>query len=229
MWVFPLAAALVSGYFSWLLGVQFSSRRRPNVLAWAIALGMFSLASAAAAFGGVVGWSPITFRTYYLFGAVLNVPALALGTLYLLAPRRFAHGAALFLIVCSVAAAFIVFNAELTMGGLETGGIPRGSEVLSEEVRLLSRYFSIIGFLVVVGGALWSAVRLVRLHQPNLKRLAVANLLIALGTTVVALASEMARIATGSVEDLVFAVGLFVGVSVMFLGFLKTRPPQPSS
>jgi hypothetical protein len=50
--------------------------------------------------------------------------------------------------------------------------------------------------------------------------------LIALGTTVVAIASEIARIAAGSMEDLVFAAGLFVGVSVMFAGFLKTRPPQ---
>jgi hypothetical protein len=226
MWVFPLAAAIVSGYFSWLLGVQFSSKRRPNVLAWSVALGMFSLASAAAAYGSLFDWSPLTFRTYYLFGAVLNVPALALGTLYLLAPRRWADGAALLLIIGSCAAAFVVFNADLVTAALDTDGIPRGSEVLSEDVRLLSRYFSITGFLVVVGGALWSAARLARRRQPNLRRLATANLLIALGTTVVAIASEMARIASGSVEDLIFAVGLFVGVSVMFAGFLKTRPPH---
>jgi hypothetical protein len=226
MSVFPLAAALVSGYFSWLLGVQFSSRRRPNLLAWSVALGMFSLASAAAAYGGLFDWSPLAFRTYYLFGAVLNVPALALGTLYLLAPRRWANGAAVLLMVGSCAAAFVVFNADLMPAALDTEGIPRGSQVLSEDVRLLSRYFSISGFLVVVGGALWSAARLARRRQPNLKRLATANLLIAFGTTVVAIASEVARVASGSVEDLIFAVGLFVGVSVMFAGFLKTRPPQ---
>lgn len=226
MWVFPLAAAIVSGYFAWLLGVQYSARGRPNLLAWSVALGMFSLASAAAAYGSLFDWSPLTFRTYYLFGAVLNVPALALGTVYLLAPRRVANGAALVLIVASCAAAVAVFNADLVTTALETEGIPRGSEVLSEDVRLLSRYFSITGFLIVVGGALWSAARLARGRQPNLKRLATANLLIALGTTVVAVASEMARIASGSVDDLIFAVGLFLGVSVMFAGFLKTRPPQ---
>jgi hypothetical protein len=226
MWVFPLAAAIVSGYFAWLLWVQFSARRRPNLLAWSVALGMFSLASAAAAYGSLLAWSPLTFRTYYLFGAVLNVPALALGTVYLLGPRRVANGAALVLIVGSCAAAVVVFNADLVTAALDTEGIPRGSQVLSEGVRLLSRYFSITGFLVVVGGALWSAARLARGRKPNLKRLASANLLIALGTTVVAVASEMARIASGSLEDLIFAVGLFVGVSVMFAGFLKTRPPQ---
>lgn len=225
MWVFPLAAAIVSGSFSLLLARQFTARRRPNLLAWSVALGMFSLASAAAAFGGLFGWSPITFRTYYLFGAVLNVPALALGTLYLLAPRRVADGAALVLVAATTAAALIVFNAELVVAGLDNGGIPRGSEVLSEDVRLLSRYFSITGFLIVVGGALWSAARLARGGQPNLKRLAMANLLIALGTTVVAVASEVARISSSAFDDLLFAVGLFVGVTVMFVGFLKTRPP----
>ncbi|MGH2699243.1 MAG: hypothetical protein ACRDJL_08605 [Actinomycetota bacterium] len=226
MWVFPLAAAIVSGYFSWLLAIQFADKRRPNVLAWSVALGMFSLASAAAAYGSLAGWSPFIFRTYYLFGAILNVPALALGTLYLLASRRVADGAAVLLAAASTVAAVIVFRASIAGAGLDTEGIPRGAEVLSEGVRLLSRYFSITGFLIVVGGALWSAARLARQRQPHLRRLAGANLLIALGTTVVAVASEMARIATGSVEDVIFAVGLFIGVSVMFAGFLKTRAPR---
>jgi hypothetical protein len=128
--------------------------------------------------------------------------------------------------VASVVAAVIVFQAELNEAALVARGIPRGSEVLSEGVRLLSRYFSIIGFLVVVGGALWSAVKLARKRQPQLKRLAAANMFIALGTTVVAIASEMARLASGSVEDLVFSAGLFLGVSLMFTGFLKTRSPR---
>jgi hypothetical protein len=228
MWVFPLAAGFVSGYFSWLLATQYRAKRRPNLLAWSVALGMFSLASAAAAYGSLFGWSPLVFRIYYLFGAILNVPTLALGTLYLLAPRRVADAAALVLVCSSAVAAAIVLSADLTTAGLDTEGIPRGSEVLSEGVRLLSRYFSIIGFLIVVGGALWSAARLARQSQPQLKRLASANLLIALGTTVVAGASELARVATGSVEDLYFAVGLFVGVSIMFAGFLRTRTPSPA-
>ena len=228
MWAFPLAATAVSGYFSWLLATQFIKRRRPNLAAWSAALAMFALASMAAGVGALAGWVPFTFRVYYLFGAVVNVPVLALGTLYLLAPRRVADVAAVLLAVASVAAALIIFSADIDSSALGDGGIPRGSEVLSEGVRLLSRYFSIIGFLVVVGGALWSAVKLARKRQPQLKRLAAANLLIALGTTVVAMASEMARLAEGSVEDLVFSAGLFLGVSLMFAGFLKTRPPKPT-
>jgi hypothetical protein len=226
MWAFPLAATAVSGYFSWLLATQFTERRRPNLAAWSVALAMFALASMAAAVGALAGWAPFTFRVYYLFGAVVNVPVLALGTIYLLAPRRVADVAMILVAVASVVAAVIVFQAELNEAALVARGIPRGSEVLSEGVRLLSRYFSIIGFLVVVGGALWSAVKLARKRQPQLKRLAAANMFIALGTTVVAIASEMARLASGSMEDLVFSAGLFLGVSLMFTGFLKTRPPR---
>lgn len=226
MWAFPLAATAVSGYFSWLLATQFTERRRPNLAAWSVALAMFALASMAAAVGALAGWAPLTFRVYYLFGAVVNVPVLALGTIYLLAPRRVADVAMILIAVASVVAAVIVFQAELNEAALVARGIPRGSEVLSEGIRLLSRYFSIIGFLVVVGGALWSAVKLARKRQPQLKRLAAANMFIAVGTTVVAIASEMARLASGSVEDLVFSAGLFLGVSLMFTGFLKTRPPR---
>jgi hypothetical protein len=227
MWVFPLGAALVSGYFSGLLGVQWWHRRRPNLAAWSVALAMFGVASAAAAVGLLAGWSAATFRIYYLFGAIVNVPVLALGTIYLLAPRALGHVCALLLAIAVVYAASAVMGADLLHQGLATSGIPRGSEVMPGSVRSLSRYYSIVGFLIVVGGALWSALRLARGHEPQLKRLAVANLLIAGGTTIVAAASELARIAQGSIEGSIFAVGLFAGVSVMFLGFLRTRPPRP--
>ncbi len=146
MWVFPLGAALVSSYFSGLLATQFRSRPRPNLLAWSIALGMFGVASGAAAVGALVGWSPLTFRIYYLFGAVLNVPVLALGTLYLLAPRRVADGAAVVTMIASIGAAVVILGANLNPGGLATEGIPRGSEVLSENVRMLSATSRSSGF-----------------------------------------------------------------------------------
>ncbi|MGH2736488.1 MAG: hypothetical protein ACRDKZ_12990 [Actinomycetota bacterium] len=226
MWIFPLAAAVVSGYFAWLLVVSYRERRRPNLLAWATALAMFALASGAAAAGMVAGWSPPTFLVYYLFGAILNVPVLALGTVYLLGPRRVGDVCAVVMTIAALVATVVMVGADVDRAGLVTNGIPRGSDVLTADVRLLSRYFSIVGFLVVVGGALWSSFRLARARQPHLKRLAGANLLIAAGTTVVAVASEVARLANGSAGGSVFAIGLLVGVSLMFAGFLRTRAPR---
>ena len=225
MWLFPLSAAAVSGVFAAIVLRRSLDRQRPHELAWGIALLMFAGASFAAAMGILGGWSGFKFRTYYLFGAIINVPFLGLGTLYLLVPRKVAHAAAAIVIVASIYAAGAVFTAQLDTSGLNvTGSIPPGSKVVPEAVRTLSRYFSYAGFFVVVGGALASAWRLSRSRGVAARRLASANILIATGTFVVAVASGFARYGGGSV----FAVGLLAGVTLMFVGFMRTLiQPQP--
>lgn len=78
-----LVASAVSGTFCVRLFRRWGrgERRHPALLAWAISLGMFSVASVALLVGVVVGWSSPVFRVFYLFGTVLNVPWLALGTI----------------------------------------------------------------------------------------------------------------------------------------------------
>jgi hypothetical protein len=223
MGLFPLAAALVSGTFSVSLIRQFLRRRGPHRLAWGVALGTFAAASGLAAVGMIAGWSGSIFRLYYLFGALVNVPILALGTIYLYFPRRVGHAAAVMVLGASLYAGIAVVSADLVEAPLRiTGAIPMGSEVMAAPVRALSRYYSYAGFLIVVAGALWSAVRLARKPGERFKRLAQGNGLIAAGTVVVALGSAFARQGEGSV----FAVGLAVGVTVMYLGFLRTGSPS---
>lgn len=222
-WVFPLLAAAVSGVFAAQLGQQFVTKRRPHQLAWSLALLMFSVASFAAAMGMLGGWTPFWFRLFFLFGAIVNVPVLALGTLYLLGPRRLGHVVSLGAAILTVFAAGAVFTSVLEPDALfVTGRIPRAREVLPNSILLLARYASFAGFFVVVSGALWSAWRLSRRPEGHLRRLAAGNILIAAGTTVVAAASGFASV-KGSVGSTIFSVGLLVGVSIMFAGFLKTR------
>ena len=83
MWLFPLGAALVSAIFAAQLLRQFLAKHRPHQLAWTIALAMFAAATLATAAGVRDGWTPALFRAYYLFGAMINVPFLAAGTMYL--------------------------------------------------------------------------------------------------------------------------------------------------
>lgn len=227
MWLFPLAAALVSLTFSLLLALEWRRRPRPHLLAWSVALAMFAGASLAAAVGILEGWSPAWYRTYYLLGAIVNVPVLGLGTLYLLSPRPLAHVSAVVVAGATAVAAFAVVQADLNVGGLHSAGLPRGSDVMPEGVRMMSRIYSITGFVVVVAGALWSAWRLARRRNTALRELVIANVLIAVGTVVVAAASEVARVATGSAQGSLFGLGLFVGVTAMFAGFLMTRRRPP--
>jgi acyl-CoA synthetase (AMP-forming)/AMP-acid ligase II len=75
--VFPLVAATISLVFAGVLVRRYLNRRRPHEGLWAIALLMYSAASAAMFVGEFRGWTGAAFRTYWVLGAVLNVPYLA--------------------------------------------------------------------------------------------------------------------------------------------------------
>lgn len=180
---------------------------------------MFAVASGAAAAGLAGRWTEAWFRTYYLFGAILNVPVLALGTVYSLSRRAAGHVTAVLVIVASAFAVWTVARADLALPALEVNEIPSGAEVVSPSIRLLSRVYSYAGFVVVAAGAAWSARKLARERVPGLRQIALANGLIALGTVVVAVGSAFARVGRG----LYFSLGLAAGVTIMFIGFLLTQ------
>ncbi len=221
------AAALVALAFAlstferWLVG------RRPHELAWSVSLAMFSLASGALAAGAALGWSGVTFRLFYLFGAIANVPVLALGTVYLLGRRRTADACAVAVVVLCAFAAGVVAVAPFT-APLPRHELARGSEVFGALPRILAAAASGVGALVVVAGAVWSAARV------RTARLVVANVLIALGTVVTGTSGLL-----NSVLDEMdgFAVTLVAGISLIFAGFLvataeprrtPAAPPAPA-
>ena len=80
-------AVVVSSLFAQAMLVRYTAGHQPQNRAWAIALAMFALASAALATGTSTGWDNGTFRVFFLLGAVVNVPWLAMGTVYLLRRR----------------------------------------------------------------------------------------------------------------------------------------------
>ncbi len=84
------AATLVSLAFLLSTLERWVDRRKPHELAWTISLVFFALGSLSLWFGAALGWDEWSFKAFYLCGAILSVPFLALGTVYLLAPRRFA-------------------------------------------------------------------------------------------------------------------------------------------
>jgi hypothetical protein len=88
-------------------------RRRPHELAWTIALGLFAIAAMALWWAEARGWSSASFRVFFLFGAVINVPWLALGTIYLLAGQRTGRIISQFLLVFSGFSAGIILTAPM--------------------------------------------------------------------------------------------------------------------
>jgi hypothetical protein len=207
----PVAAALVALIFAGQLAWQFAQRRRPHALAWTMALALYAAGSAAVAVGVGTGWTAPVFAIYWLAGPLLNVPLLATGQLLLLdRDRAWLYWPAATMITLTAVAAVVSadFDREALAAASRAHRIPLGRDVLAGSLAYtLARPFSFT-FVIVVGGAVWSAVRTRRW----------AILLIALGVMIVAGDSVAIRIGNGELFSLLLAVG----ITVMYVGFLAT-------
>jgi hypothetical protein len=225
MWVLPLAAAVISVVFAVMLGKQFFERKRPHQLLWMLALLMYAVASFALVLGGQNGWTPGEYKAFWLFGAVLNVPFLAQGELYLLVKNRYVTAALLFLLLFGTGyAVMTVVRAPVDQQFL-TEELPSGKDVLGPDsaAYLLARYFSYPAYAVLVAGTLWSAWRM--RGNRALRDRFVGTLLIAVGATIVAAGAAFA--ATGLLVG--FSLTLVAGIAAMFWGFLRASRPTASA
>src|SRR6266542_3056493 len=115
MIIFPLIAAAVSTTFAVLLLRQYARKRRIPQLAWGVSLAMFAVASLIVALGTTQQWDPTLYRIFYLFGAMLTVPWLALGSIALLNKRELTLPAAVVVVVLSIYGFIKVIGAKVTM------------------------------------------------------------------------------------------------------------------
>ena len=222
-------AVVVSSLFAQAMLVRYTAGHQPQHRAWAIALAMFALASAALATGSSTGWDNGTFRVFYLLGAVVNVPWLAMGTVYLLARERTARRVLWGLVLFTGFAAGVLVSAPMeTVHGT---AIPVGKDVFGALPRILAAVGSGVAATVIIAGALVSAVRFARNPQlPDHGRLAGANALIALGTLVLS-SGGLVQGVVG--HDEAFALSLAVGITVVYAGFVlasgrvRARAPDP--
>ncbi len=219
------AATLVALAFALSTLDRWLRRRRPHEAAWTVSLALFALGSAALWWAEGDGWSLGAFRVFYLAGAVLNVPWLALGTVYLLAGPRVGNKVRSWLVLASGFAAGVVLFAP-TKAPVSGGELPTGKDVFGVGPRVLAAVGSGVAALVIIAGALWSAWRVSRGRVPSLgaaraipapRRLAFGNVLIAAGTLVLSASGSLAgRLG----KDRAFAITLLAGIAVLFAGFL---------
>jgi hypothetical protein len=228
MWVFPLAASAVALLFAVQLGRQFAARRRPAQLFWAISMLMYGLASLAVVFGAIGGWTRLEFEVFWTLGAVLNVPFLAAGEVDLLARNRTAS-AVLWLVLVFVSgyAVATTRGAAFDPAALAQD-LPSGKEVFGAgtAAHRLPQVISIPSYLILVGGAIWSAWRM--RGRPELRDRFTGTLWIAIGATVIAGVGS-AFAAAGNLP--VFSLSLLVGIVTMYWGFLRasrSRTPAPT-
>ena len=230
MWLFPLLAALVALAFAASLGRQWVARRRPYQALWTIALLMYSVSSFALFLGALSGWTRIEYQIYWLFGAVLNVPFLAMGEVYLLVRNRVVQALGLLALIFVTAYAFNVVRTAHIVPGSLASHLPSGKDVFGDgtPAHRLPQYISIPSYVVLLAGTGWSAWKM--RGAPQLRDRFLGTLGIAVGASVVAGAATFA--AWGRLE--LFSISLLAGICIMFWGFLRAsrksapaRRPRP--
>ncbi len=222
-------AALAATGFTIDLARSYRTRPRPHAGVWALAMALYAIATWSLAIGLAAGWGEVSFKSFYYFGAIANIPLLAAGSVYLNASARFARrftiGVGVFLLLGAVAvltapAASVladrvpegseVFGYSITLGGINLPG-PRLFAAVAGGVGTVT----IIGFSVA---AIWRTRR----SNPNV---AAGNLLIVLGTLAPALGGSLTAI--GEAGGL--ALSLLIGAVLLWSGYRVATRPQPVS
>ena len=216
-----LAAAAATG-FTIELAVSYRARPRPHAAAWAVAIGFFALATWALALGLGSGWDDTSFRVFFYFGAVANVPLLAVGSVYLTFGDKAGRRTRNFVIAVLAAGAWVVMTA-IPLTAVEDVGVPEGSEVfdfplndVDGGVSLPSpRLFAAIGTgLGATAIIVLSLIAVVRTWGPN-RQVAYGNLLIIGGIAAASTGGSLAALGEGSS----FAVSLFVTSILLWWGY----------
>lgn len=212
------AATLVAAAFSLSTLDRYLRRGKPHELAWTVSLALFATGSGALWWAESVGWSNASFRLFYLAGAVLNVPWLALGTVYLLGGRSVGDRVRWGLTLLSGVATGAVLFAPLRQA-VVSDDLPSGREVFGVAPRVMAAVGSGVAAVVIIAGALYSAARR-RRGDPWMVG---GNLLIAAGTLILSASGTLAgRLG----KDRAFAVTLVVGIAVLFAGFVVSGGRQ---
>lgn len=225
--VFPLLAAAIALVFALRLTQRFLKRRRSYEGVWALALLMYATASFAMFLGVVNGWTPLEFRVYWAFGAVLNVPYLFLGEVYLLG--RLGRKGAIANVLVALLTLFAldrVWDASVHAGPLARA-LPLGKEVFGDGslAYRLAQYYSLPAYFLLLGGLVWSTQQM--RGKPELRNRMTGTFGIAMGATIVAIGSGIG--AAFHVVPL-FSISLAAGIAVMFWGFVRgSRPANPAA
>lgn len=200
-------------------------------------MALFAIAAFSLWWAEARGWSQDSFRMFFLFGAIINVPWLGLGTIYLLAGPRAGRIAWQSLLVFSGFATGVIVTAPMK-GAIDPNELPKGSDVFHALPRILAAVGSSIPAMIIFFGALWSAYRILRGATPALTKSATRNVrsgkLLALGNILIAAGAAILS-ASGTFSgrlgaDRAFAITLTVGITVLFIGFLvASNATQPTT
>ncbi|HRA47504.1 MAG TPA: hypothetical protein PK819_05480, partial [Thermomicrobiales bacterium] len=217
----PIISTVVALACAFAVGRDMVRKPKPDRATWLVAFLLFAIAAGAEVIGEASGWTPMLVRLYYVTGAVLVVGFLAMGQMYLTAPKwtaRIGPGIALLMTALSVSA---VWGATVDSTRLEADGWRALDRTTG--VTLLAIGINSLGTMILVGGLVYSVVRFRQLG--TMRNRMIGCLLIAGGTLTVATGGTLTRFGA----DQYLYIAMSVGILMIFTGYLWTKVPEGSS
>ena len=219
-WLVPFLAGVIGALFAAKVWGQWSVRRRPHQLAWALGLTMYALATLVDAYVAVAGWNVPVYRAFFALAAG-NVGFLGLGTILLSRAGVWTRVFAAFVVGGFALAALgqlaVPLDASMpvTIEGETRPLSAWGSDLGAKPIpfpnpgRIAFLALNIVGGLALIGGALLSWWQTRR----------VGVLLIGVGAMFPFLGGTLSTMLDVDVRPLM----QFLGIAVMFLGYLRSR------
>jgi hypothetical protein len=206
-------AAVIATGFALDLARDFSRQPRPHTAAYGAGIGLFALATWALAAGLAFGWEGWSYRTFFLLGAILNIPVLAVGSFFLVVGRKAGNLALLFTgaigAISTTLTTTVPFARPLPEAGIPHDIFPPISEGFGP--RLLA---AIAGGLAASALIVLGLVSLIRFWKKN-RRLVWGNALIIAGT----LAATWGGSGIAIGEGAAFAISLLLAASLIWAGY----------
>lgn len=203
-------AAVAGTLFSADLWLNHARRPRPHVAAYGVGMTMFALATWALFLGVTFGWNGPVYRTFFLFGAILNIPFLALGSMFLVVGQKSGH------VMTIALGALTAISTTLTLTvpfetPLPDSEIPTNIFSTGFGPRLFAIIGGATGTLILVSLALVSLIRFWRRDR----QIVWGNALIVAGTA--SAAWRGTGLALGDTGG--FALSLLLAVSLIWAGY----------
>ena len=210
-------ASLAAGVVATLFCVDLVRRHRaspsPHTAAYAAGIGFFALATWALFVGTTTGWTSASYRTFFLFGAIVNIPVLALGSMFLVVGRRAGHTMLLLMFPFFAISIPMALAEPFDGGSLPADGVPGGRELWAEMFgpRLWAAIGGGMGATIIIVLALVSVVRFWRRNR----LLVWGNVLIVAGTLAASTGGTILALGI----DWGFSGSLLVAAALIWAGY----------
>lgn len=217
-WWWPAATAAFGFVYTALLLRQWGQRRKMHQLMWSIGFLFYAVAAVMEAWSEYTGeWNASVYRIYIVLAATL-VGFLGNGTCYLIFKKR--TWGDIYLALNALGLAVFLWGThtvQLVTAKLSEAGIVVGGQALGESgtfPRVMSLPFNITGSLFLLGGSIWSIIKF--MPKKEYRYRVWANVLIIIGTLVIAAAGSMARLGSSGY----LYVAEMIASAILLAGFL---------